>query len=107
MARWFNPASVWTQVSIATKTAHVVKFRQAGTIALASGGANTNTATLSQAVTVANCQLTLVGFNTDAATATQAAVYLTLTNTTTVTVTRNNAVNTHAITAAYELVEYY
>jgi len=82
-----------------------IKSRQASTITLPSGGANSVTATVT-AVTTGKCRLTKLGETSDSASV-NANTLLELTNTTTVTATRNAAQNSINIVVGFELVEEY
>jgi len=96
----YDPASdIWRVFGMST----VIKSIQRGTIDFTGGGTNTPTATIT-AVNTAKAVLTLLGFTTDTG---GAEVRVALTDSTTVTATRNVAVQGAAITAGFQVVEYY
>lgn len=90
-----------TGFSLATSSSGVIKSIQRGTITIAVGGANTQTATIT-AVVVAKTRLAHLG---QTATAAGATARIALTDTTTITATRDNAFNANEITVSYEAVE--
>jgi hypothetical protein len=106
MSRQLNPAQMWSQQPLASRTASVIKSIQSGTIALPNGN-TTGTATIS-AVTTAKSMITLNGLSSTSGNATYPHTrmgYIALTNTTTVTATRGVGVDD--LTVAYQVVEHY
>lgn len=112
--RFFNPLSVWTQVTIANKTARVFKSVQYGTYTFGSGGTST-TATITSVDTTRAVVIPL-GFTVAAVVSGAGGIgatnpYLTLTNATTITATRASGTDSAGTamvgTGSFVVVEGY
>jgi len=103
MSRQLNPAQMWSQQPLASRTASVIKSIQLGTVGISDASVS-NTGTIS-AVTTAKSAISWLGLSSAATLDISKLVRVTLTNTTTVTVTRG--ANQGDVTVGYQVVEYY
>lgn len=101
MSRQLNPAQVWSQVPLASRTSSVIKSIQSGVISVVTG---VDTATIT-AVTTAKSYVVFDGMTHSASTGNSSFSKLVLTNSTTVTATRDGTTGINLI--SYSVVEFY
>ena len=103
MSRQLNPAQIWSQQPLASRTASVIKSIQSGTIGISNGSAS-NTLTITS-VSTAKAMITLQGVTTGGTLNSSKLARIELTNATTITATRIGT--SEDVTIGYQVVEFY